>query len=63
METWEQILLGVAALAALLFFWPGVRHTIDNSREASREDWLDAAKPLAGAVAFVVVLILLARNL
>ncbi len=60
METWEQILLGIAACAIAFFFWPGVKRTLEQSRQAENPDWRGALLPIGIVVLFVIVLISLA---
>ncbi len=62
MGAFEQVLLGVAALAILLLFWPGVRRAVERSRRAEDRDWAAALWPIAVVVLFVIFLIMLARN-
>ena len=60
METWEQILLGIAACAIAFFFWPGVKRMLEQSRQAENPDWRGALLPIGIVVLFVIVLISLA---
>lgn len=62
MGAFEQVLLGIAALAILLLFWPGVRRAVERSRRAEDRDWAGALWPVAVVVLFVIFLIMLARN-
>ena len=61
METWEQILLGGAALILLFLFWPGVKVTMEKSRQAENRDWMGAVVPVCLVVFFIVLLIIIAR--
>lgn len=62
LETWEQILLGVIALLALLFFGPGVRRAFEQTRPGTFSEWMGVITPLVLVVAFVALLIVLARG-
>jgi hypothetical protein len=60
MQTWEQILLGIAAVVIALLFFPGIRHTLKHSRKGTSEDWQAALVPLGLVVLFVLFLIWIA---
>jgi len=62
METWEQLLLGAAALLILFFFWPSARMAVKESPKGTREDWLGLLKPIGLVIALVIFLILIARG-
>ncbi|MBT8419640.1 MAG: hypothetical protein KJO08_02130 [Gammaproteobacteria bacterium] len=62
METWEQLLVGAAAILILLWFWPSARKSVKESPKGTREDWLGVIKPIGLVIAFVVFLILIARG-
>ena len=59
MALWEQLLLGVGAAALILFLWPGIKRTMEQSRQAEK-DWPGLLIPLGAVVLFVVLLIALA---
>lgn len=59
MALWEQILLGVGGLIILLLFWPGVKKTMEQSRQVEK-DWPSALIPIGAVVLFVLLLIWLA---
>ena len=59
MALWEQLLLGVGGLALVFFLWPGIKRTMEQSREAEK-DWTGLLIPLGCVVLFVIVLIALA---
>ena len=56
MSTWEMVLMG--ALAILVLFWagPGVKATLEKSRQAKERDWVGLLVPLLLVVAFVLLL-------
>ncbi|NBT30182.1 MAG: hypothetical protein EBT18_12030 [Gammaproteobacteria bacterium] len=56
MATWEKILLGVLVLVVILWFFPGVKTMMQQSREAPK-DWPAVIIPLVAVVAFVIFLI------
>jgi uncharacterized membrane protein YidH (DUF202 family) len=62
MATWEQILLGIAALALTFLFWPGVKASLERSRQAQERDWLAVLLPIGAVVLFVVLLIVMVRS-
>ena len=55
-------MVGLAGVLILFLFWPGVKAAVKKSREAKNPEWAAALVPLAIVVAFIVFLILLARN-
>lgn len=59
MALWEQILLGVGGLILIFLFWPGVKKTLERSKQAEK-DWPGALLPIGGVVLFVLLLIWLA---
>ncbi|MEQ8289772.1 MAG: hypothetical protein RIB78_08615 [Gammaproteobacteria bacterium] len=62
MSTWEQVLVGIAAVAILFFFWPGAKKMLEQSQQAENRDWKGALMPIGVVVLFVIVLIALARG-
>lgn len=62
MSTWEQVLLGIAAVVILFLFWPGARKMLEQSQQAENPDWKGALLPIGVVVLFVIVLIALARG-
>tara|TARA_B100000700_G_C14736701_1_gene711008 strand:- start:72 stop:260 length:189 start_codon:yes stop_codon:yes gene_type:complete len=56
LATWEKILLGVLALLVILWFFPGVKTLVKESRDVER-DWPAVLFPLLAVVAFVALLI------
>ena len=57
MELWEQIALGALALLVLFMFGPGIKATIERSKNAQEKHWSTVALLAAVLVAFVVLLI------
>ena len=57
MSTWEMLLLG--AMVVLVLFWlgPGIRATLEKSRQAQSRDWSCFLLPIAIVVLFVLFLI------
>jgi len=62
MQVWEQILLGIAALLLVFFFWPGVKVAMQKSRKATTRDWAAVLVPVGLVILFVVLLIIFART-
>ncbi len=61
MSTWEQALLGIAAVVILFLFWPGAKKMLEQSQQAENPDWKGALLPIGVVVLFVIVLIALAK--
>ena len=57
MELWEQLVLGALAILVLFLFGPGVKATIERSKNAEEKHWSTIALLAAVLVAFVVLLI------
>ena len=57
MELWEQIALGALALLVLFMFGPGIKATIERSKNAEEKHWSTVVLLAAVLVAFVVLLI------
>ena len=57
MEIWESILLGVMALGLIFWMGPGIKATLQRSKEAPK-DWVGALVPIAGVVLFIIFLIM-----
>lgn len=57
LSTWEMLLLG--ALVVLVLFWlgPGIRATLEKSRQAQTRDWAGFLLPIAVVILFVLFLI------
>lgn len=62
MAGWEQVLLGVGALIILFLFWPGVKATMERSRQAEERDWRGFLLPIGLVILFVGLLIYLTGN-
>ena len=58
MELWEQLVLGALAILVLFLFGPGVKATIERSKNAEETHWGTLALLAVVLVAFVVFLIL-----
>ena len=56
LATWEKLLLGAIGLLVLLWFSPGVKTMIAQSREAQK-DWPAVLIPAAVVVILVVLLL------
>ena len=62
MSMLEQILLGAGALLVAVFFWPGIKATLERSRQAQERDWAGALLPVGLVILFVILLIAIARH-
>ena len=56
LATWEKLLSGVIGLLALLWFFPGVKTMIAQSRDAQK-DWPAVLIPAVVVVIFVILLL------
>jgi hypothetical protein len=56
MSIWEQIFVGVLALGVLFWMLPGVRQSIERSKDAPK-DWKGLLIPIVLVVGFVILLI------
>lgn len=59
MSTWEMLLLGVLVVLVLFWFGPGIRATLEKSRQAQTRDWAGFLLPIALVILFVLFLIAL----
>ncbi|MFO8155065.1 MAG: hypothetical protein ACQERR_06030 [Pseudomonadota bacterium] len=59
MATWEQVVLGILVVLLLLWFFPGIKRMLQQSREAEEKDWKGLLLPLGVVVLFVLLLIAL----
>lgn len=57
MALWEQILLGVLGLGVLFIFFPGIKATMEKSRNAEEKHWGTLALIAIVLLAFVMLLI------
>ena len=60
MGTFEAILLGAIAILLVFWFRPGIKASLEQSRQA-KKDWPSVIIPLALVVLFVVFLVSLVR--
>jgi len=58
MQGWEQLLLGVIAVVLLIWFVPGVKAKLEQSKQAEK-DWPGLLIPIAAVVALVVFVMML----
>ena len=57
LSTWEMLLLGVLVLLVLFWFGPGIKATLEKSRQAETRDWAGFLLPIAIVILFVLFLI------
>ncbi|MCI0653658.1 MAG: hypothetical protein L0Y39_04170 [Methylococcaceae bacterium] len=55
-STWQIILYGALALLVIFWFRPGIKASLERSRNA-KKDWLAVLVPIAVVVAFMIFLI------
>lgn len=61
LPTWQLLLLGVALVLLLLWWGPGIKQALRNPNRGTAADWKGLLLPIGAVVAFVVLLVLLAR--
>ena len=59
MSTWENVLLGAMVILLLFWFMPGIKATLERSRQAEK-DWSGALIPIGLVVLFVIFLVMMA---
>ena len=57
MELWEQLALGALAILVLFLFRPGIKATIERSKNAEEKHWGTLALLAIVLIAFVILLI------
>jgi hypothetical protein len=57
MELWEQLALGALAILILFLFRPGIKATIERSKNAEEKHWGTLALLAIVLIAFVILLI------
>lgn len=57
MELWEQIALGALAILILFLFRPGIKATIEKSKNAEEKHWGTLALLALVLISFVIFLI------
>jgi hypothetical protein len=62
MELWEQLLLGVLGLGIVFWFFPGIKATMEKSRNAEVKHWGTIALLAFAVIAFVIFLISTVQN-
>ena len=62
MSTWEMLLLGVMVVLVLFWVGPGIRATLEKSRQAESRDWTGLLLPIAVVILFVLFLISSVRS-
>ena len=56
MSTWEMLLLGVLVILVLFWVGPGIKATLEKSRQAEQRDWAGFLLPIALVILFVLFL-------
>ena len=57
MELWEQIALGALAVLVLFMFRPGIKATMERSKNAEEKHWSTVVLLAVVLIAFVILLI------
>ena len=57
MELWEQLLLGAMGLLIVFFFFPGIKATLERSRNAEEKHWGTLILLAIALIGFVLLLI------
>ena len=57
MELWEQLLIGAMGLLIVFFFFPGIKATMERSKNAEEKHWGTLALLAIALVGFVIFLI------
>lgn len=57
MELWEQLVLGALAILVLFLFGPGIKATMERSKNAEEKHWSTVVLLAAVLIAFVMLLI------
>ena len=60
MPVWEQVLIAVVTVLVVLWFRPGLKTALEQSRQAQHKDWQSILLPLGLVILFVLLLIALA---
>lgn len=58
LSTWESILLAAGVLLLIFWFKPGIKATLEQSRDAEK-DWGGVLLPLGFVVLFVIFLLMM----
>ena len=61
MAFWEQALLAITALVMIILLYPGVRASMEKSRQAQETHWGTVALLALALVGFVLLLMSLVR--
>jgi hypothetical protein len=56
MSTWEMLLLGAMVILVLFWLGPGIKATLEKSRQAEQRDWRGFLLPIALVILFVLFL-------
>ncbi len=56
LSTWEMLLLGALVILVLFWFGPGIKATLEKSRQAGTRDWAGFLLPIALVILFVLLL-------
>ena len=57
MALWEQLLAGAIALLVLFWFFPGIKATMEKSKNAEEKHWGTLALLAAVLIGFILLMI------
>lgn len=57
MSLWDQLLVGAVVVIVLIWWGPGIKATLEQSRRAENKDWRGFLLPIAVVVVFVLLLL------
>ena len=57
MELWEQLLAGAIGLFVLFMFFPGIKATMERSKNAEEKHWGTLALLAVVLIAFIMLMI------
>lgn len=57
MELWQKILMAVMGIAILFFLFPGIKASMERSKNAEEKHWGTTLLLAAALIAFVVFLV------
>ncbi len=57
MELWEQLLAGAIGLFVLFMFFPGIKATMERSKNAEEKHWETLALLAVVLIAFILLMI------
>jgi hypothetical protein len=62
MDLWMKIALAAVLGIMAIRLWPAANHMLKHGPKGSADDWRGVLLPIAAAIGFVILLILMVRN-